>query len=86
MFTAIAIHHLHPDYVDELLAHMHLVRDSVAGVDGLVEFECMRDLETGRLLGVSRWESREAFAAALTLIGANADRRQPGGRLRMTSS
>ncbi len=76
MFTAIAIHHPHPDHVDDFVAHMRLVVDTTSGAEGLIEFSCWRE-DDGRLIGYSRWESREAFEAALPRIGANADRRRP---------
>jgi quinol monooxygenase YgiN len=76
MFIAIAIHHPEPNHVAEFEAHMRLVRDTVADADGLLSFECCRDEATGHLLGISRWDSREAFETALPLIAANADRRR----------
>jgi quinol monooxygenase YgiN len=76
MFTAIAIHHPHPDHVDDFVAHMRLVVEATSGADGLIEFSCWREAG-GALIGYSRWQSREAFEAALSLIGANADRRRP---------
>jgi quinol monooxygenase YgiN len=76
MVTAIAIHHPHPDHVDDFIAHMRLVVETTSGADGLVEFSCWRE-DDGRLIGYSRWESRAAFEAALPLIGANAHRRRP---------
>ena len=75
VFTAIAIHHPHPDHVDDFVAHMRLVIETTAGAEGLIGFSCWRE-EDGRLIGYSRWESREAFGAALPLIGANRDRRR----------
>jgi hypothetical protein len=75
VFTAIAIHHPHPDHVHDFVAHMRLVIETTAGAEGLIEFSCWRE-EDGRLIGYSRWESREAFGAALPLIGANRDRRR----------
>jgi quinol monooxygenase YgiN len=76
MFTAIATHHPHPDHVADMGAHMQLVVETVGDAAGLLSFECCRDVASGALLGVSRWESREAFEAALPLIMANADRRR----------
>ena len=75
MFIAIAIHHPHPDHVDDFVDHMRRVVDSTSGAEGLVEFSCWREAD-GRLIGYSRWESRAAFEAALPLIGANRDRRR----------
>jgi hypothetical protein len=76
VFLAIAIHHPHPDHEQELVAHMHRVVEATSGAEGLIDFDCVRDDSTGRLLGVSRWTAREAFEAALPLIGANAHLRR----------
>lgn len=71
-----ATHYPHPDHVAEFEAHMLLVRDAVRGAAGLIEFDCFRSPDGSRLLGVSKWESRAAFEAALPLIASNADRRR----------
>ena len=76
MFRAVATHHPHPDHVDEMAAHMRRVADATAGAGGLLSFECVRDEQSGALLGVSRWDSRAAFEAAMPLIGANAHLRR----------
>ncbi len=76
MFIAIAIHHAAPRHVDDLLAHMERVRANVEGAPGLIEFLCLRENGGLRLLGVSRWESREAFEAALPRIGQFKDDRR----------
>ena len=76
MFIATATHHPHPGHVEDMLAHMRRVVEATAGAEGLIDFGCYRDDETGALLGVSRWESREAFQAAMPLIVANAHLRQ----------
>ncbi|MDX6585559.1 MAG: hypothetical protein QOI31_32 [Solirubrobacterales bacterium] len=76
MFIAIATHHPHPDHVEDFLAHMHRVVDATAGAKGLLEFDCYRNEETGALLGVSKWESPEAFEEALPLIGSCSHLRQ----------
>jgi hypothetical protein len=77
MFLAIAIHHPHPDHELDFVAHMHRVVEATSGAEGLIGFDCVRDEPTGRLLGVSRWTTREAFDAALPLIGANTHLRRP---------
>ena len=76
MFLAVATHHPHPDHAGDMAAHMERVVDATAGADGLLSFECVRDEESGALLGVSRWTSREAFEAAIPLITANAHLRR----------
>jgi quinol monooxygenase YgiN len=77
MFVAIAIHHAAPDHVDELLAHMERVRANVEDAPGLLEFLTLREGDGVRLIGFSRWQSREAFEAALPRIGAFVDERRP---------
>jgi heme-degrading monooxygenase HmoA len=51
------------------MAHMlravELVRE---GADGLIDFAAWREEGGGRLIGLSRWESRAAFEAAVPLI------------------
>jgi quinol monooxygenase YgiN len=76
VFTAIATHYPHPDHAAELEGHMLLVRDTVRGAEGLIEFECFRSDDGARLLGISKWESRDAFEAALPLIMSHRDRRR----------
>jgi quinol monooxygenase YgiN len=76
MFIAIAKHFPHPDHVETFGDHMKRVVEATKQADGLVDFDCYRDEETGALLGVSRWTSRDAFEAALPLIGSCADRRR----------
>jgi quinol monooxygenase YgiN len=70
MFTAIAIHHANPDYAEDFVAFMHRVIETVGHPPGLVDFDGYRDAETSRLVGLSRWESQEAFEAALQSIGS----------------
>ena len=71
MFVAIAFHYPHPEHIDDLLGHMSRVVDTVRdGADGLIYFGCWREQGGARLLGLSQWESREAFEAALPLIGS----------------
>jgi quinol monooxygenase YgiN len=73
---AIATHHPHPDHLAEMEGHMILVRNSVRGAEGLIEFDCYRSTDGARLLGVSKWVSREAFESALPSIGRHAERRR----------
>jgi hypothetical protein len=56
---------------------MNQVRDVVrAGAEGLVGFDCYRSDDGARLFGVSKWDSREAFEAALPLIGSSRENRR----------
>jgi heme-degrading monooxygenase HmoA len=76
MFVAIAIHHARPEHVDAFVDYMRRVRDAVGDPPGLVDFHGYRDTRTSRLLGISHWESEEAFHAALPLIGQLSDQRR----------
>jgi hypothetical protein len=68
MFQAIAIHHARPEHAEDFLAFMHRVRAAVGEPPGLIEFTTWREAHGTRLLGHSRWESEDAFRAALPLI------------------
>lgn len=70
MFVAIAIHHASPEHVEDFVAFMHRVIETVGDPPGLVDFHGYRDTRTSRLVGLSRWESKEAFEAALQTIGS----------------
>jgi quinol monooxygenase YgiN len=77
MFQAIAIHHARAEHAEEFLAFMHRVQAAVAGAPGLIEFTTWREAANGtRLFGHSRWESEDAFRAALpTIMSLGPERR-----------
>ena len=56
---------------------MHRVIERTAGAPGLIEFKATRDPNSGFLAGFSRWESEEAFTAALPTIGSLSHERKP---------
>jgi len=69
MFQAIAVHHPKAERVDDWIAFMHRVIAATEGAPGLLEFTAWRDPGgAGPLIGLSRWESAEAFQAALPRI------------------
>jgi heme-degrading monooxygenase HmoA len=68
MFVAIAIHHADPEYVEDFVAFMHRVIETVGRPPGLVDFHGYRDTQTSRLVGLSRWDSEAAFHVALRSI------------------
>jgi len=68
MFQTIAIHHVRPEHRDGFLSFMRRVEDAVAGAEGLLDFGSYVDAASGRLVGVGRWVSQEAFTAALPQI------------------
>jgi heme-degrading monooxygenase HmoA len=76
MFVAIAIHHAKAEHVEDFVAFMRRVIEKVGDPPGLVDFHGYRDAQTSRLVGLSRWDSQEAFQAALPLIGSLRDERR----------
>jgi hypothetical protein len=68
VFQAVAIHHPRPEHVEDFAAFMGRVVEAVGDPPGLIEFRSWREAEGTRLVGLSRWESREAFTEALPLI------------------
>lgn len=77
MFQAIAIHHAAPEHAEAFMAFMHRVIEAVGDAPGLIEFTAWREQGTSRLVGLSRWESPEAFQAALPTIMSMGDERRP---------
>ena len=76
MFVAIAIHHAAPEHVEDFLAFMGRVVEAVGRPPGLIDFDSYRDQQSNRLIGLSRWESEQAFRDALPLIGSLAHERR----------
>jgi quinol monooxygenase YgiN len=77
MFIAIAIHHTAAEHTDEFVAFMHKVIEATQSEPGLLEFKVCREPIKGFLAGFSRWESAEAFQAALPTIASLAPLRKP---------
>lgn len=77
MFVAIAFHHPAPQHEADYAAYMRRVQAAVGAPPGLIRFDCVRDDAGGRLLGLSVWESRAAFEAALPAIGSLIDEHLP---------
>jgi len=65
IFAAIAIHHPKPEHSEDFLAFMARVEAGMRGAPGLIDIASWRELNGGRLVAMSRWESQEAFTAAL---------------------
>jgi quinol monooxygenase YgiN len=77
MFQAIAIHHAVPEHQDAFLAFAQRVIAATAGARGLIEFSVFAEAGGSRIFGLSRWESAEAFQAALPTIMSLAPERRP---------
>jgi heme-degrading monooxygenase HmoA len=61
MIAHIAIHRPNPESVDDLIASMERFAAAGRSQPGLQEVHTMRDAESGTLLGLALWETREAF-------------------------
>ena len=65
MFVHISIHYPKPEYEGTLIESMHRFGAAVAGAPGLRHAMTLKDEETGRLVGLMVWDSREAREAAI---------------------
>ncbi len=70
MITHLAIHTPKPEYREDVLASMHRVDAAAAGQPGLIRINGWKEIEGTRLVGISIWESMEAFQAAAPVIFA----------------
>ena len=61
MLAHLAIHTPRPERIDDLIASMQRFAAAARSQAGLQEVHTMRDAESGKLLGLAIWESREAF-------------------------
>jgi quinol monooxygenase YgiN len=61
MLVHVAIHTPKPERIDDLIASMQRFAAAGRSQAGLLEVHTMRDAESGKLLGLAIWESREAF-------------------------
>jgi heme-degrading monooxygenase HmoA len=70
MIAHIAIHSPNPENVDELIASMERFAAAGRSQPGLQEVHTMRDAESGTLLGLALWETREAFERGVQAMRA----------------
>ena len=61
MLVHLAIHTPKPERIDDLIASMQRFAAAGRSQTGLQEVHTMRDAESGKLLGLAIWESRQAF-------------------------
>jgi heme-degrading monooxygenase HmoA len=64
-YIFMAVHFPAPGHGDEVYASMRRMAESAAGTPGLLEVGPWREHDGDRVVGFSRWESREAFEAAM---------------------
>lgn len=68
-FTFIAIHRPKPEHRDDVLRSMQRVGDVLSGSPGLVQIGLWTEEDGNRVIGISVWESRDAFERALQTVG-----------------
>lgn len=76
MIQTIAIHHVRLEHRAAFLAFMAKVETAVADASGLIDFTSWVDALSGWLVGVGRWESQQAFEAAMPQIMSLSSERQ----------
>ena len=64
-YIFMAVHYPDPGTRDDVYASMSAMAESMAGTRGLIEIGPWLDRDGDRVIGLSRWESREAFEAAM---------------------
>jgi hypothetical protein len=65
-----AVHHPHPEHLDDLLGAMRRLNELAAGIEGLEEIGAFHDAEGGRVVAVSVWSSPEALQAGSAVLFA----------------
>ncbi len=65
MFFHVAIHRPKPGKEQDLISSMHRFSASLTGVPGLQEAHTLRDSRNGALMGITIWDSRAAWEAAM---------------------
>jgi len=64
-YIFMAVHYPEPGTRDDVYASMSAMAKSLAGTQGLIEVGPWLDRDGDRVIGLSRWESWEAFEAAM---------------------
>jgi heme-degrading monooxygenase HmoA len=66
----LAIHSPKPEHTGDVIASMHRFAEAASGQPGLRSVHSLRDSETGKLVGLAIWESREAFEQGVRAMRA----------------
>ena len=66
-----AVHHPHPQHVDDLLGAMRRISEAAPEVDGLEEIGAFHDAEGGRVIALSVWTSADALRAGMERLFAS---------------
>ena len=68
MFLFYAVHHPHPEKEELLIRSMRNFGELIKKQPGIMVVDTFRDPDNGTLLGVSIWESRDAFQAVMPAL------------------
>ena len=77
-YIFMAVHYPSEGNLDEIYASMRRMAASAAGTPGLLEIGPWLDHHRTRVVGISKWESRGAFEAAMPGSGVPNDIIHPG--------
>lgn len=77
-YIFMAVHYPEPGRHDAVYESMREMAGSMAGTPGLIEIGPWLDRDGSRVIGLSRWQSREAFEAAMPGSGVPSDIRPEG--------
>jgi heme-degrading monooxygenase HmoA len=64
-YLFMAVHYPEPGHRDDVYASMKQMAESMTGTPGLIEIGPWLAYDGDAVVGLSRWESREAFEAAM---------------------
>lgn len=77
-YIFMAVHYPAPGRLEEVHESMRRMATAAAGTPGLLEIGPWLDRDRTRVVGVSRWESRAAFEAAMPGSGVPSQTIHPG--------
>jgi len=77
-YIFMAMHYPAAGKLDEVHASMRRMAESAAGTPGLLEIGPWLDRDRTRVVGISKWTSREAFEAAMPGSGVPSETIHPG--------
>jgi heme-degrading monooxygenase HmoA len=80
-YIFMAVHYPEPESRDDVDASMSAMAESMAGTPGLIEIGPWLDRDGDRVIGLSRWESRDAFDAAMPGSGVPSTTTHSGERM-----
>ena len=79
VFVHLAIKYSKPEHVADNVASMRRVADAAQGAPGLIAIGPWLDARSGRVIGLSLWESRGAFESAMPAVFGSLPDLDPDG-------